>query len=109
MDENELYIVLNQEKHGKRKGDLWLGYLPWSQVPKTSILWTDLRGGEICYTEDNGFLGIYLKKKHAIAHSKIEGKWRNIPGRNNKIIIVKIKNVEGANPFLSIIKKEDKK
>ncbi len=103
MTEDRLYIVLNQEKHGKLKGSLWLGYLPWGQVPRNSVLWTDLRKGEICYTEDSGFRGIYLKKKHAIAHAKIEGKWRDIPGRNQKSIIISVVNKEGANPICSVV------
>lgn len=75
MKGNKLYIILVQDKFDN---DLMIGYLPFKQIPKESILQKALFNGELYEAEEKGgFKGIYTLRKYAEEHLKIEKAWRD--------------------------------
>ena len=80
----KLYIVLWKDINGSD-----MGFLPFSRIPKKSILWKHIREREeTVHLENDGVRGFYYKRFLAEEHLKIESKWRT--GKEEKFKIIKL-------------------
>lgn len=72
MRKGNLYIVQCADGDG-----IDIGHLPFSCIPKDSIIWECLQTGEqVINTADSAVIGYYNNKKLAKEHLRIEKKWR---------------------------------
>lgn len=73
-----IYIITFQNKSGSEK-DLNVGFLPFSVIPKNSILKIKMFDDDICFEfgELGGIKGIHYDKEYAEEHLKLEKNWRN--------------------------------
>ena len=68
----KLYIVLWKDINGSD-----IGFLPFSRIPKKSILWKHIREREeTVHLENDGVRGFYNNLDLAEEHLKIESNWR---------------------------------
>ncbi len=72
-----MYIVFWKFKECGEKERLDIGYLPFMQIPKESILREAIFSGDYDLTMKSGaLLGIYQDKELADEHQKLESAWR---------------------------------
>lgn len=86
MNKYKLYLIIWKSMEGTD-----LGYLPFTEIPKSSILWKAIRRGELSNLQEGGLRGEDMKKVYANEHLRIEKKWREDGVRNDKLSIMEVK------------------
>jgi hypothetical protein len=78
-----LYIVtkmfpkdINQDK------EIYIGFIQYREIPKSSILFRALQRGELAYNSGEGVDGIYYKRKYAVEHIRLEKRFRKACKQN---------------------------
>lgn len=75
-----LYIVttLHDEE------EIYIGFVPYRDIPKSSILFKALKRGELAYCNDSGVEGVYWDRRYAVEHIRLEKKFRKACGQTIK-------------------------
>lgn len=94
MRKSKIYIVIVEDLRCSPTDflRLMIGYLPLSEIPKTSFLRKKLfeENTLLALANYGALRGLYHEKKLAQEHARLERKWRNDKGRHNKVRVVEI-------------------